>query len=475
MLFNSLEFLVFLIAVFGLYWLPVRKDWWQNAVVVGASLFFYAYWDWRVLGLFVGSISFTMFVARRIAKLHENRGGAKKWLVMSIALLLGVLGVFKYYNFFAETFAKMFGFASDSLTLSLILPLGISFYTFMCISYLVDTKNGLIPHPSTSTSTSTILSTFTYLTFFPQIASGPIGRGPVMLPQFAAPRTFDYALAVEGCRQMLWGFFKKILVADTCSIVVAEMMKSSQESSVGIWVGAIVYTIQIYADFSGYSDMAIGCGKLFGIRLMRNFAYPYFATNIGDFWRRWHMTLTRWFTDYVYIPLGGSRCSKPRQIFNTLVVFLTSGLWHGAAWNFVAWGGAHGAFFIPKILKKKTVHSSTSTSNFNSFLSWALLMFCVTLGWVLFQAPDFATAGHWFSMMFYKLNFSLKGAGLATCGLEKAILFSALMFAWELVSREQEVVKMPRSTVLRYSVYLALPLLIFLFYPQANNFIYFQF
>lgn len=389
---------------------------------------------------------------------------------MSVLLLLGVLGVFKYYNFFAETFAKMFGFASDSLTLSLILPLGISFYTFMCVSYLIDTYQGkLLPTPYH------LLPTFSYLTFFPQIASGPIGRGPVMLPQFAAPRKFNYALAVEGCRQMLWGFFKKILVADTCSIVVAEMMKSTQESSVGIWVGAIVYTIQIYADFSGYSDMAIGCGKLFGIRLMRNFAYPYFATNIGDFWRRWHMTLTRWFTDYVYIPLGGSRCSKPRQIFNTLVVFLTSGLWHGAAWNFVAWGGAHGAFFIPKILKKKNVHSSTSTSNFNSFLSWALLMFCVTLGWVLFQAPDFATAGHWFLMMFYKLNFSLKGAGLLTCGLEKALLFSAVMFAWEWVSREQEVIKLPRYAALRFAIYVGLPLLIFLFYPQANNFIYFQF
>lgn len=462
MLFTSLEFFAFLAIVFGCYWLPIKKAWWQNAVVVSASLAFYAFWDWRVLGLFVGSIVFTVFVARKIAKVCKTEGGGI-WLVMSIGLLLGILGVFKYYNFFVGTFADMFGFAADSLTLSLILPLGISFYTFMCVSYLIDTYKGLISH----SPPPPLLSTVSYLSFFPQIAAGPIGRGPVMLPQFAAPRTFDYALAVEGCRQMLWGYFKKILVADTCSIVVSEMMKSSQVSSIAIWVGAIVYTIQIYADFSGYSDIAIGCGKLFGIRLMRNFAYPYFATNIADFWRRWHMTLTRWFTDYLYIPLGGSRCTKSRRVFNTLVVFLTSGLWHGAAWNFVAWGGVHGAFFIPKIQDKRR--------SMPPVLGWALLMFCVMLGWVLFRAPDFATAGHWLSMMFFKVNLSLRGAGLSSCGLEKAFVFSALMFGWEWVSREQEIIKLPSRMVCRYVVYVGLPLLIFLYYPRANTFIYFQF
>ena len=467
MLFNSYSFVLFLPAAFGLFWLMPKRVGVQNALIVLLSGYFYACWDVRVLGLLVGSVVWTQ---AWMSILSRPKAKSRVTLLLAIVPLIGILGVFKYYNFFVDSLLGRFAFAAN-LHLDLILPVGVSFYTFMCVSYLVDAyqgkfKAGLADHLNLSTTAS--------LMFFPQLAAGPIGRVAAMVPQFREARHFDYAQAVEGCRQMLWGYFKKVLVADTCSIVVAELLRSGQKSSVGIWVGVIVYTIQIYADFSGYSDLAIGCGKLFGIRLMRNFSYPYFATNVGEFWRRWHMTLTRWLTDYIYIPLGGNRCSKGRRIFNTMVTFLTSGLWHGAAWNFVAWGGVHGVFFIPRILKKKTVRC-TPTPKIYTFFSWFLTMFVVALGWVLFRAPDIATAGHWYKMLFCPCCLDLHGAGLTTCGLGKALLFSVIMFGWEWVSRENELVRLPQARLFRWIIYLSGVLLFFGYFPQAENFIYFQF
>lgn len=459
MLFNTLEFLIFLPIVFGLYWLPVKKDWWQNAVVVGASLFFYAYWDWRVLGLFVGSILFTMFVARRIVKLRENRGGAKKWMVMAITSLLSVLGIFKYYNFFIDSLSTVVP-STSTFHLNLILPLGISFYTFMCISYLVDAYQGKL------TTNHSALTTFAYLSFFPQIAAGPIGRGPEMLPQFAEARRFDNALAVDGCRQFLWGLFKKVVIADGCAGLVARLYIGYTDFSGSmLLLGAFMYAVQIYCDFSGYSDMAIGVGKVLGIRLRKNFDYPYFATNISDFWRRWHMSLTTWFRDYVYIPLGGSRCILPRVILNTWIVFILSGLWHGAAWTFIVWGAIHAALISMFILWKRT------NLKLPSFVGWILTMVGVVLAWVFFRAPSFEVALGYLGQLFSRSLFTLPRQYLSM------MPWIAFMIGFEWLQRKQDhgLARLTKWRGVNWMVYMVLTVICIAYQQRTGNFIYFQF
>lgn len=463
MIFNSLPFLVFLPIVFGLYWLPIRKSWWQNVVVISASIFFYAYWDWRVLGLFVGSIAFTMFVARRIAKLAEMGGGKKKWLIMAIVVLLSILGVFKYYNFFIDSLS--FLPSTSNPHLNLILPLGISFYTFMCISYLVDAYKGVLFQPSTSTFNLN-LSTFAYLSFFPQIAAGPIGRGPEMLPQFSQARQFDNSLAVDGCRQFLWGLFKKVVIADGCAGLVARLYIGYNDFSGSmLLLGAFMYAVQIYCDFSGYSDMAIGVGKVLGIRLRKNFDYPYFATNISDFWRRWHMSLTTWFRDYVYIPLGGSRCILPRVILNTWIVFLLSGLWHGAAWTFIAWGALHAALISLFILWKRTGLKLTGV------VGWMLTMIGVVLAWVFFRAPSFEVALGYLEQLFSRSLFSLPSQYLS---MLPWIVFM-LGFEWLQRRHDHALARLTKWRGVNWVIYLVLTVICIAYQQRTGNFIYFQF
>ncbi len=388
MLFNSFEFLLFLPIVFLLYWFvfgsyaPKWLHWlanlkMQNFFIVVVSYIFYGWWDWRFL-LLIALTSFCSWgsgvliatVETRLLRLpasgcvsreetnHTDKRrtiGAslqrKIILWANIILNLGILGFFKYFNFFVQSFVDAFaglGITLHATTLNIILPVGISFYTFQALSYSIDVYKGKIE------ATRDIVAFFAFVSFFPQLVAGPIERATNLLPQFRKPRTFDYDKAVDGCRQMLWGFFKKIVIADNCAVYVNQVFENYQDQSGStLLLAAIFFTFQIYGDFSGYSDIAIGCARLFGINLMRNFNFPYFSRDIAEFWRRWHISLTTWFRDYIYIPLGGSRTTKAKVIRNTFIIFLVSGFWHGANWTFIAWGAYHALLFLPLILLGK--------------------------------------------------------------------------------------------------------------------------
>ena len=336
MLFNSLEFLIFLPIVFTLYWLLRKSVRLQNLLVVVVSYIFYGWWDYKFLFLIALTTlcSFGSGIWVDICKVRRVR---KTITVCNIMLNLGILGAFKYYNFFAHSFQEMmngFNIAIDWPVLNLVLPVGISFYTFQALSYTIDVYRKKIE------PTRNVLSFFAFISFFPQLVAGPIERATNLLPQFQRQRYFDYTQAVDGCRQMLWGFFKKMVIADNAAFFVQQIFDAPEHyHSLSLLVGAVLFSIQIYGDFSGYSDIAIGCARLFGINLCVNFRFPYFSRNIAEFWRRWHISLNKWFVDYVYIPLGGSRVSKAKVIRNTFIIFLLSGLWHGANWTFVIWGG----------------------------------------------------------------------------------------------------------------------------------------
>ena len=353
MMFNSIEFLIFLPVTFVVYWLLGRRVRWQNLFVVAASYLFYGWWDWRFLLLiaFTTLCSYASGIAISHPTTQQRKRGLtpKFFLWANIILNLLILCIFKYYDFFAQSFVDAFlGGKADHLLLHLVLPVGISFYTFQALSYSIDVYRG------TMKPTRDLVAFFAYVSFFPQLVAGPIERATSLLPQFEQSRQFDYRQCVDGLRQMLWGFFKKMVVADSCALYVDQIFAHPDWfNSTSLLLAAALFTIQIYGDFSGYSDIAIGCAKLFGISLRRNFNVPYFSRDIAEFWRRWHISLTTWFRDYIYIPLGGSRVSKGRIVLNTFVIFLVSGLWHGANWTFVAWGAYHALLFLPLILLGK--------------------------------------------------------------------------------------------------------------------------
>ncbi len=354
MLFNSYEFLLFLPIVFLLYWFVFRNKRWQNLLVVVASYVFYGWWDWRFLLLIIFT-SFCSYASGLLLEKYERRRGVQKTIsAANIVVNLAILGFFKYFNFFVESLSSLvsgvFGYELGWVTLNIILPVGISFYTFQALSYSIDVYKHSIK------ATHDPIEFFAYISFFPQLVAGPIERATNLLPQFQNERRFDYAKSVDGLRQMLWGFFKKLVVADNCAAIVNQYWGQYQElSGLMLFILGILFTFQIYCDFSGYSDIAIGCARLFGINLMRNFNLPYFSRSIPEFWRRWHISLTTWFRDYIYFPLGGSRCSKWKTIRNVFVVWGISGLWHGANWTFVCWGLYHAVILnIYNVLGIKT-------------------------------------------------------------------------------------------------------------------------
>jgi len=336
MIFNSIEFAIFLPIVFILYWFIFNRNLkLQNLFIVVVSYIFYGWWDWRFLFL-IAFTSLCSWGSGLLIQKFRNVGKYSKYFsIANIILNLLILGLFKYYDFFATSFANVFlGGKTEGLLLNIILPVGISFYTFQALSYSIDVYKGKIE------PTKDIVEFFAYVSFFPQLVAGPIERATNLLPQFQKKRVFDYSQAVDGCRQILWGLFKKMVVADNCAIYVDKVFSTYQDQSGStLLLAAILFAFQIYGDFSGYSDIAIGTSKLFGIKLMRNFNVPYFSRDIAEFWRRWHISLTTWFRDYIYIPLGGSRCSKLKIVRNTFIIFLVSGLWHGANWTYIAWGG----------------------------------------------------------------------------------------------------------------------------------------
>ncbi len=485
MLFNSLEFCLFLPIVFLLYWFVFQKDVKiQNILIVAASYLFYGWWDWRFLSLIIFSSFIDYGLGVQLGK-TENQRRRKLLLWISMLINLGFLGVFKYYNFFADSFADLLqsvGMNADFATLNILLPVGISFYTFQTMSYTIDVyRRKLEP-------TKDIFAFFAFVSFFPQLVAGPIERAKNLLPQFYTQRHFDHDKAVDGMRQILWGFFKKIVIADSCAVYVNVIFADSAELSGGILLlGAILFAFQIYGDFSGYSDIAIGTARLFGFNLMRNFAYPYFSRDIAEFWRRWHISLSSWFKDYVYIPLGGSRGGKLMQLRNVFAIFLISGFWHGANWTFIVWGGLNALYFIPQMLLKTNRNNLAIVAQESALPSikeifQILITFLLTcLAWVFFRAPSVKDAliyiGNMFTVGdggFQTYIRTLKLSGNHLIGVAGLIL---LLIIVEWIQRRKEHgledIKWPQP--LRWTVYIGLTMLILYHFGDSSQFIYFQF
>ena len=474
MLFNSLQFALFLPVVFIIYWLLRRSLRWQNLFVLAASYLFYGWWDWRFLLLIAFTSACSYLSGILMASADARRSRILMWANIVVNLL--VLGIFKYYDFFAQSFADLFlGGRSDGLLLHLVLPVGISFYTFQALSYSIDI------HRRTVAPTRDPVAFFAYVSFFPQLVAGPIERASSLLPQFMQPRRFNYALAVDGLRQMLWGFFKKLLIADGCAVYVDKVFADpSQFGGSTLILAAILFSFQIYGDFSGYSDIAIGCSKLFGINLRRNFNVPYFSRDIAEFWRRWHISLTTWFRDYVYIPLGGSRVSKAKVVRNTFIIFLLSGFWHGANWTFLAWGFFHALLFLPLIVLgrnrryRDTVAEGRLLPNFREALQMLLTFLLATLGWIIFRSPSIAFA------VDYIGGFLRPGSLLWPLEGDHVFVIPALiiMLVVEWLNRDQahEFVRQPRLRPLRWILYMLLIFIIMAFMQTSEMpFIYFQF
>ena len=347
MLFNSVGFAIFLPVVFLLYWMAKDRLSLQNMLLLIASYFFYACWDWRFLFLLLFSTLLDFLTGIKIAG-TETKRRRLFWLWLSITVNVGLFGVFKYYNFFAGSFASAvghFGLRVYPWTLNVVLPVGISFYTFHGLSYIIDVYRKKIRPERNFTDYAVFVS------FFPLLVAGPIERATHLLPQIKKKRRFDYDQAVDGLRQILWGLFKKIVVADGCAgYVNAVFNHSGNYPGSAHLLAAILFAVQIYGDFSGYSDIALGVARLLGIELLRNFAFPYFSRDIAEFWRRWHISLTSWFRDYLYIPLGGSKVGTGKKIRNILIIFLISGLWHGANWTFICWGLLNALYILPSVI-----------------------------------------------------------------------------------------------------------------------------
>ena len=493
MLFNSLEFLIFLPIVFAIYWLLRKNLRWQNLFVVGASYLFYGWWDWRFLLLIAFTTLGSYLSGLGIARCAEPLGGSpaprdrrtflsspKCILWANIILNLAILGLFKYYDFFAQSFADAFlGGHADKILLHLVLPVGISFYTFQALSYSIDVYRGSLK------ASHDAVAFFAYVSFFPQLVAGPIERATSLLPQFEQERRFHYPQAVDGMRQMLWGFFKKMVVADSCAIYVDAIFEHpGWYSGSSLLLAALLFTIQIYCDFSGYSDIAIGCAKLFGIRLRRNFNVPYFSRDIAEFWRRWHISLTTWFRDYIYIPLGGSRVPKGRVVLNTFVIFLVSGLWHGANWTFIAWGAFHALLFLPLILlgrnRKHTdvVAAGRALPSLRELGQMLLTFLLAAMGWILFRADSIGDAWYYYTYMFGHL-FNGNPPTITSpldawvVGLSVALL---TVVEWRNRGEEHEFARQPRQPILRWAGYIFLIFCIGAFMvTNEMPFIYFQF
>ena len=503
MLFNSIQFALFLPIVFLLYWFVfdrfISKSKWQlrlqNAFVVVASYVFYGWWDWRFL-LLIAFTSFCSWGSGMLMQRVENQqigsnltGGGKsleinklqrrKKLITTanIVLNLLILAIFKYYDFFVTEFAQLFHISTDGLLLKVILPVGISFYTFQALSYSIDVYRGKIE------PTKDIIAFFAFISFFPQLVAGPIERATNLLPQFLKKREFNYDTAVDGMRQILWGLFKKIVVADNCAVYVDEVFKTyTYQSGSTLLLAAIFFTFQIYGDFSGYSDIAIGTAKLFGIKLMRNFNVPYFSRDIAEFWRRWHISLTTWFRDYVYIPLGGSRVSKAKVIRNTFVIFLLSGFWHGANWTFIAWGAYHAVLFLPLILtgKNRKYTNQIAEGRLLPTLKEAgqmlLTFFLAVFGWIIFRAESIGMAWEYVCEMCNGSMFTVPWLINRDYYIPTFVAVLLLLLTeWVSRAKQHGLSVENCSVVFRWIFYSAIVILIIYEGGQPAPFVYFQF
>lgn len=493
MLFNSIEFLFFLPVVFAGYWMLAKQLRWQNLFVIAASYIFYGWWNWRFLGLIILASATAYICGLMIGKLVDsgalgsepnlakrNRRIAKWVCGANIVVSLGILGVYKYYNFFASNLKAIFesiGMHPDWVTLDLVLPVGISFYTFQAVGYVIDVYRGNVK------ACRNAIDFFAFLSFFPQLVAGPIERASNLLPQFLKERHFDYRQAVDGMRQMLWGFFKKMVVADSCAHTVDYIFSHYTEvGGINLLAGAVLFSFQMYGDFSGYSDIALGTGKLFGIRLMQNFNFPYFSRSIAEFWSRWHISLSTWFRDYVYIPLGGNRHGKGNTIRNTIIVFMVSGFWHGADWTFISWGAFNAMLFVPLLIagtsrkyKRTTVASERTFPSLKESCLMAITFFLVVMGRVLYRAESLPAAGTIFKKMF--TDFSITYSPLEIWSL----VFIALMLVIEWPHRtcvygfQLKETGLMKYRACRWMAYLGLVWLCLICTGKNEAFIYFQF
>jgi alginate O-acetyltransferase complex protein AlgI len=478
MIFNSFDFAIFLPVVFVLYWFVFNKNIkLQNFLIVVSSYLFYGWWDWRFLGLVLFSTVVDYSIGLCFSSTASNTK-RKILLWISIIVNLGFLGFFKYYNFFLENFVTAFSFFGKTIngnSLNIILPVGISFYTFQTLSYTIDIYNEKLK------PTKDFIAFAAFVSFFPQLVAGPIERATHLLPQFFKTRVFDYTLAVIGMRQILWGLFKKIVIADNCAKYANTIFNNSSEMNGStLVIGALFFTFQIYSDFSGYSDIAIGTSRLFGFDLMKNFAFPYFSRDIAEFWRRWHISLSTWFRDYLYIPLGGSRVGTWKKIKNTFIIFIVSGFWHGANWTFIFWGFLNALYFLPLLLtnnNRSNIETVAKNKFFPSIKDFTSILFTFSLtvlAWIFFRAENIT---HAFSIIFSIFSGSLFTFPQVFPKITILLLMAFIFIEW--LGRDQEFaianLGIRWNRPFRHLFYYSLIFIIYWFGGEEQQFIYFQF
>ena len=478
MLFNSIEFALFIPIIFILYWFVTNKNLkLQNLLLVVSSYFFYGWWDWRFLSLIAFSSIIDYIIGIKLKK-ENNVTKRKILLIVSIVVNLGFLGFFKYYNFFAQSLADAFTLLGHPLkisTLKIILPVGISFYTFQTLSYSIDVYRKKIE------PTKNIVAFFAFVSFFPQLVAGPIERATNLLPQFYQKRVFEYNKAVDGLQQIIWGLFKKIVIADNAAVYANDIFTNYNDySGSTLFLGAIFFAFQIYGDFSGYSDIAIGTARLFGFNLRKNFAFPYFSRDIAEFWRRWHISLSSWFRDYLYIPLGGSRGGILMKIRNTFAIFIISGFWHGANWTFIIWGFLNALYFLPLLLSKQnrnnlnTVAHNKYLPNYKEIFQIGLTFFITLIAWIFFRADNIEHAFLYIQQMFSHGFFS------SPKEFPTEIYYLLTFFiVTEWIHREKEYGLQLNSEKIpifsKWIIYYVIIFLIVRYGGEPQEFIYFQF
>ncbi|MBS1621112.1 MAG: MBOAT family protein [Bacteroidetes bacterium] len=485
MLFNSFEFFIFFPLVFILYWFVFSKNLpWQNRLLLVASYFFYGWWSWEfMLLLFISTLldyTYGFWVA------SPNRKKAKLFLWLSVINNLGILAVFKYYNFFIEQFTQgldLIGFHTNPVFLKVALPVGISFYTFHGMSYVFDIYRGK------QKPVKNFVDYAVFVSFFPLLVAGPIERANHLLPQVQQKRIFSYTQAVEGCRLVLWGLFKKIVIADSLAPIVDELFTNyHQYSSFSLLLGVIAFSFQIYGDFSGYTDIALGAAKLLGIELLSNFKFPYFSRNVAEFWKRWHISLSTWFRDYLYIPLGGSKEGRGKAVRNTFIIFLVSGFWHGASWNFILWGFIHACGFIPLFLLNQSrkyyalvVAHERKLPYVRELMLMVTTFAFVSFAWIFFRASTIGDAWGYVGQLFSNQTPSSgKFLKVPGTGIVLAYISSLLFVDWRL-RRDERKLKFSNNRNINYIFYFLLFAITLCYFiiqvvmKNKTNFIYFQF